>query len=573
MSSLSAGAAQSDIGHRSTFAEAPASLFGNRSPIRLAVIVGVWIAGPCNWPLWKAMLALPDTTAGLRGYMFLPGLALMIAAACTALLAQLAWRAVFKPAIALLLLSAAVMAHFMGQYGVVIDPTMMANVFGTDPREVRDLVNLPLLLSLVGLAGLPIAWISRRPLHYGSWPRRVRGNLLAVLTSLVALVALAFACYQDLSGTMRNHKELRYLVNPLNGYYSLGRAAYLARRVQTHELQPIGLDARPSPVLPGQRTPLLMLVVGETARADHFGLNGYSRNTTPGLAERGVLSFRNVTSCGTNTAASLPCMLSHEGKEAHEAADDRYENLLDLLQRAGLAVLWIENQAGCKGVCDRVPNTRPEIPALGATPLGTDLCPGGECLDEALLHGLDARLAALPAERRARGVVLVLHQMGSHGPAYALRSPPDRKPFQPECKSTVLHQCPEEALRNSYDNSIAYTDHVVSQAIDWLRTQQRDYDPRLLYLSDHGESLGENGIYLHGLPFAIAPREQKHVPLVAWLPPQSLQADRFDAACLRARLDLPLTHDNLFHTVLGLARVQASEYRPKLDALGPCRGD
>lgn len=570
MSSVLARTAEPGAARRSSPTDSSAS-FVHRSPLRLAAAASLWIAGPGNWPLWQALLMLPESHASLRGLLFLPGLALMIAALSFALLALASWRRVLKPAIALLLLSAALGAHFMGQYGVVIDPTMMANVFGTDPREVRDLVNLPLAWSLLGLAGLPIAWMLRRPLAYGAWPRRLRRNLLAALAGLLAVLMLAIGFYPDLSGTMRNHKQLRYLVNPFNGYYSLGRAAYLDGRAQTQALRPIGLDARPAPPRPGQRPPLLLLVVGETARADHFGLNGYGRDTTPGLAARGVLSFHQVSSCGTNTAASLPCMLSHEGKAAYESHDDRYENLLDLLQRAGLAVLWVENQAGCKGVCERVPHTRPEIAAPGAAAPDARLCPGGECFDEALLTGLDARLAALPVERRERGVVLVLHQIGSHGPAYAARSPADRKPFQPECASTVLHQCPRETLINSYDNSIAYTDRLLSKAIDWLQNMQSGYDTRLLYLSDHGESLGENGLYLHGLPYALAPREQTHVPMVAWLPDRSLHADRLDAACLRARLDTPLTHDHLFHTVLGLARVQASEYRAALDALDPCR--
>ncbi|WP_428423019.1 phosphoethanolamine transferase [Methylibium sp.] len=542
----------------------------DRSPLALIWLCALWIAGPANWPLWRAFIDLPDLTGG-RGVLFGIAFGLMIAALTAALLSLLAWRHALKPAITLLLVTAAASAHFMGSYGIVIDPTMMLNVMGTDPRETRDLLSVPLFGSLLLLAALPLWWVWRLPVDYRPWPARAARNALGLIGALALLVAMTLLSFQDLSGTMRNHKELRYLVNPLNVFYSLGRVAYAAQARPAGPPLPIGLDARPAAPLPGQRTPLLLLVVGETARADHFALNGYDRDTNPELRALGVLSFRSVTSCGTNTAASLPCMVSHLGRTAHEARDHDHENLLDLLQRAGLAVLWIENQAGCKGVCERVPHTRPELPAPGATPPDATLCPRGECLDEAMLHGLDQRLAALPADKRARGVVLVMHQMGSHGPAYSQRSPADRKRFEPECTSNVLQQCDHQQLVNAYDNSIAYTDHVLARASAWLQQQTTGYDPALLYLSDHGESLGENNIYLHGLPFSIAPREQTQVPLIAWLPAQRLQADRLDLRCLRGRLDTALSHDNLFHTVLGLARVQASEYRSALDILAPCR--
>ena len=201
------------------------------------------------------------------------------------------------------------------------------------------------------------------------------------------------------------------------------------------------------------------------------------------------------------------------------------------------------------------------MPALAA-----DLCDGEDCLDAALLHGIDARLAALPAASRDRGVLLVLHQMGSHGPAYYKRSPPQRKPFMPECTTNVLQQCQHEQLVNAYDNSIAYTDHVLARTIAWLEQQPR-YDATMLYLSDHGESLGENNLYLHGLPYAVAPIEQKHVPMVLWQGPHASA----QAACVAARRDVALTHDNLFHTTLGLLGIAAAEYKQNLDALATCR--
>ena len=530
------------------------------NPLTLAALTALWIALFANWPLWRAIAALPEM-ASWRGALFIAGFGVMVAAVTFALLALFAWRRLIKAAATLLLLMAAPAAYFMGSYGIVIDPTMMVNVLQTDPRETRDLLSWRLFASVLLLAGVPMWWLWRRTLRTRSFAGQAWRNGAAIVGALVLVVAVFIASFAELASTMRNHKALRYLINPLNSVWALGVLAVEGGARPKGPPLPIGLDARAAARPPGAKPPLLMLVVGETARADHFSLNGYARPTNQELAALPVLSFRNVTSCGTNTATSLPCMFSHLGKSGFESRKQDHENLLDLLQRAGLAVLWIDNQAGCKGLCKRIPNFVIHTPA----PPDKTLCEPGECLDEALLLGLEQRLAALPQANREKGVVLVLHQMGSHGPAYFKRSPPARKPFQPECKTNVLQKCDRDALVNAYDNSIAYTDHVLARSIVWLNQHASAYDAVMLYVSDHGESLGENNLYLHGLPYALAPREQTHVPMLLWF------ANAPPSACLQAQRDAALSHDHLFHTVLGLVGVTASEYKPALDALAACR--
>ena len=534
------------------------------NPLTLALLAGVWIAALPNWPLWRVLLALPETNSA-RGAFFVVGFGLMIGALTALLLTLLAWRPTIKPAIAVLLLAAAFGAHFMGSYGVVIDTTMMINVLQTDPSEVRDLLNLRLLGSVLLLAGLPLGLLWRAPVRGAGLLRQGGRNLLGLVALVLLLAALLLALFADLSATMRNHRTMRYLINPVNSLYALVDLGMTSQARPSGPPLAIGADARILPRAAGAKPPLLVLVVGETARADHFALNGYARPTNPALGALDVISFRNVMSCGTNTAASLPCMFSALGKAGYESRDGDQENLLDLVQRAGMAVLWLDNQAGCKGLCERVPNAYARDAAAGAPPLPAALCDGEECLDEALLHGLDARLAALPEAARARGVLLVLHQMGSHGPAYFKRSPPGRKPFVPECTTNVLQQCEHQALINAYDNSITYTDQVLAQTIAWLKPQAARFDTTLLYVSDHGESLGENNLYLHGLPYAVAPVEQKHVPMVLWQGPHA------QATCLAAQRDVVLTHDNLFHSALGLLGIRAAEYQQNLDAFAACR--
>jgi lipid A ethanolaminephosphotransferase len=257
-------------------------------------------------------------------------------------------------------------------------------------------------------------------------------------------------------------------------------------------------------------------------------------------------------------------MFSPWGKEKFEERSGPTENLLDVLQRAGLAVLWLDNQSGCKGVCDRIPNeetTRSKDPQL---------CTQDECLDEIMLKGLDGKIAALGRERWSKGVVIVMHQMGSHGPAYYKRSPAFAKKFQPECTTNILQDCDRQQVVNAYDNSIVYTDHLLAQVIEWQKMRQNDMAMAMIYMSDHGESLGERNLYLHGLPYAIAPDVQKRVPWVTWLSPQIQQQRGIGQTCLNQLPDRSLSHDNLFHSVLGLLNVQTQLYRPGLDAYSRC---
>ena len=162
--------------------------------------------------------------------------------------------------------------------------------------------------------------------------------------------------------------------------------------------------------------------------------------------------------------------------------------------------------------------------------------------------------------------------MGSHGPAYFKRVPTAAKRFLPECSSNALQDCSGEQLVNAYDNTIAYNDQFLAQAIGWLQQREASNDTALLYVSDHGESLGESNLYLHGLPYAIAPDLQKRVPWITWLSPGFAQHQHLDVACLRGRADAEISHDNYFHSVLGLLDVRSSVYQPALDAYAACRG-
>lgn len=534
-------------------------------PTALLGILALWLTTLGNLPLWRAVVHLPESQ-GAHAVFTVFALAVVVGGALLASLCALVWPRWLKPVGLLLLLVSAVASHFMQAYGVVIDPTMLANAVNTDAREVRDLLSVDLLLTLLAGVVLPGVWWWRQTLRPVRTPRLLVQQLAWGLLGLVAAAVLLWVAFQDVASLMRNHKPLRYMINPFNTVYAAGRHA-VGRTVHAQQpLQALGEDATlaTAPVNTDS-APLIVLVVGETARAANFSLGGYGRDTTPrlqALAQAGELAyFSGVRSCGTNTQTSVPCMFSGQGQTAFDA--DLYrENLLDVLQHAGLAVLWLDNQSGCKGVCDRVPHisTRERH--------DPDLCPDGECFDEVLLRALPDALAQLDPARRARGTVVVLHQMGSHGPAYHQRSPARFKTLGTECTSTALQNCPPEQIVNAYDHSLRYTDHLLASTIAWLRQQNRP--TALLYVSDHGESLGEKGLYLHGMPYAMAPDEQTHVPMLFWQSPTMAKHAGLSTDCLRQQADRPLSHDHLFHSMLDLSGVRTGAFRPELDLFQPC---
>ena len=346
------------------------------------------------------------------------------------------------------------------------------------------------------------------------WPQLWKNAALFAGALAVALAA-SFAMYSRLAPMVRNHMHLRYIVNPIAGFTSAATVTLGPLFRKSRQLVPISAGvALGASHAAGARA----AIPGRRRRRDGARRSLLAQRLSapdqPRARNAGVLSFRDVRSCGTDTRDSLPCMLSPLGKGAFEKRSAEHENLLDLLQAAGLAVLWLDNQSGCKDVCNRVPKeSTSDLPAAVAA----RLCSDGECLDDALLVGLDERIARLPEERRRNGVVLVMHQMGSHGPAYYKRSAPAQKRFLPECTNTTLGQCDREQLLNAYDNTIVATDRFLAETIAWLKGRGAGYAPALVYMSDHGESLGELGIFLHGLPYAFAPEAQKRVPFIAWL--------------------------------------------------------
>ncbi|MEN0108352.1 MAG: phosphoethanolamine--lipid A transferase [Pseudomonas sp.] len=530
-------------------------------PELLTLIGSAFLLLACNPVLWGHLSSItPSTAAGL---MMRVAFGLMVLAAFNLVLTLLAFRWVLKPVLTALLLISAGVAYFMSQYGVLIDLGMLRNAAQTNPTEVRDLLSLKLAMYVLFLGVLPALLLWRTPIAYRRWPRELLTKLLAVIASIAVIGGVALLNYQGLASLFRNHHELRLMVVPSN--YVGASLSLLREQIVTGEqpFRKIGEDAVKAPAWQSHRhKSLTVLVVGESARADNFGILGYERDTTPKLkAQPGVIAFPNAHSCGTETAVSVPCMFSNLGRSNYSASKAySQEGLLDVLQRAGLNVHWRDNQSGCKGTCDRVnfeDVSNLKDPAL---------CANSECHDEILLQGLQNYIDNLKQD-----TVLVLHQMGSHGPEYFKRYPKAFEQFSPVCTSNALNECSRDSIVNGYDNTILYTDHVLSNLIDVLRANQDKVDGAMLYMSDHGESLGEYNLYLHGTPYMMAPEQQKHVGMVAWFSDSYQQEFQLDADCLRAQREQPVSQDNLFSSMLGLLQVNTQVYDKGLDMFAGCR--
>ncbi|MFM5422667.1 phosphoethanolamine transferase [Aeromonas veronii] len=514
-----------------------------------------------NWPIflhfYTVLSALTHVKAG-----FAISIPLVLIAALNAVFIPFTFRFVLKPFFTVLILTGSIVSYAMLKYGVIFDAGMLQNIVETNSGEAGAYLNgsVALWFLLTGLLPVLVLW-SLRIRYPARWYQGLALRAGALAISLLFIGGVASLYYQDYASVGRNNKSLAKEIVPANyvhGLYKYGRDVLFATPIPYQQL---GTDARV--VARGSKPTLMFLVVGETARSQNYSLNGYGKATNSFTAkEQGVVSFRNVRSCGTATAVSVPCMFSNLTRRGYDdqLASSR-DGLLDVLQHAGVSVLWKENDGGCKGVCRNVPTIEilpKSYPAL---------CQGESCYDEVLLEGLDQQIAGMKGNK-----LVAFHLMGSHGPTYFRRYPASERVFMPDCPRSDIENCSNEELVNTYDNTIRYTDKVVGLMIDKLKSLESQYDVGLVYLSDHGESLGAMGLYLHGTPYKFAPDDQTRVPLLTWFSPQ-LQADRqLDMGCLAAEASSQrFSHDNLFHSMLGIMDVQTRVYDNKLDLFKPCR--
>lgn len=524
----------------------------------LVLLASLYFAVFSNVRFWSAAI-----TAPAQQWPMAISLLVLLVGLHALLLGLLVNRWTAKPLLSVIVLVTAAASHFMQAFGLYLDADMVRNVLATDPRESSELMTWSLLAPLL-LAAIPVALLWRVELVGRPLKKALGARVLLLGGALAASTVAAVAGYQPLAALMRNQHDLRYLATPGNWMLSLGKVAFASPPGPAKPKLAIGTDAVQVAARPaGARPRLLVIVVGETARAQNWGLGGYARDTTPELRQAGVINFTDTSACGTATEVSLPCMFSPWGRHDYDEKKIRaHQSLLHVLDHAGIGVVWRDNQAGCKGVCEGLPMqsvTDAKDPQL---------CNDQRCWDQILLKDLDGALAM--AKTTGRDKVLVLHMLGNHGPSYYDRYPPQFARFTPACQVPDLGRCSRQEIVNAYDNALRYTDHVLASAIGAL-ARRTEVDSALVYLSDHGESLGEKGLFLHGVPYAIAPREQTHVPMVMWFGERFARDEGLDLQCLRQRATRPTSHDNLFPSVLGLLDLKTSLYDASRDLFAPCR--
>lgn len=524
------------------------------------LIIAVFFTLLQNLALWvhlKDLFAI--TPAASTGFVI--SIPIVVLAIMNAIFTLLVWPYVHRVIIALVIILSTFATYAMYNYGAYFNYGMIVNVFETNSGEAGSYFSVTLLLWIITLAVIPIFLLSRfRVAFQSSVFKEVAVKVVSILVSLIVIVFIAMIYYKDYASLVRNHNEIKALINPTNYLTSGFRYGKYQLVEADMPFTEIGNDATDEHNKNDKKN-VLVLVVGEASRSMNYSLNGYSRQTNPQLAQQDVISFKNVSSCGTATAVSLPCMFSDMTKATYNATIARHqEGLLDVLQHSGINVLWKDNDGGCKGACDRVKHI--EMSAE----IDSSLCHSGSCYDGILLEQLKEYIGSLEQDS-----VVVLHLIGSHGPTYNDRYPDEFKVFKPTCNTSEIQGCSKEELLNTYDNSILYTDHILNSVITILKNDESSHNTAMFYLADHGESLGEEGVYLHGLPYNIAPKEQTTVPMIMWLSPQFQQDRHIDSECLSKEAEVGgYSQDNLFHSVLGMMDVKTAEYKPELDIFSTC---
>ena len=499
----------------------------------LLVVAFIMLTG--NYSLFHDIVSIYPLT--LRNLPFLISLALFFSSLTAIFFLTICHHKATRWILALFLIVAAQSAYYMDHFRIIIDTVMIDNIMETNRAEFSSLVTLNLIARTM-LLGLIPAWVVIRycpkPIDFKT---ELSSRLRTILLLVIAIIVMVIPFKADYTSFIREHKIIRFYSNPTYSVYSAIKFGIQQSSISSNLLPLIHIADDGTIVdTSSDKKELIIMVVGETARADRFSLNGYKRETNPLLSKQDIVSLKNVTSCGTSTGVSVPCMFSSLGRKHYDKEKAlAQENALDLLTKNGIEVMWRDNNSDSKGVATRIHYEDFK------TPTHNPVCKG-ECRDIGMLSGLNEYIQ----KHADKDIFIVLHQMGNHGPEYYRRYPKEFERFKPACQTGELRDCSQEEIDNAYDNAILYTDYFLSEVIQFLKKYDANHETAMLYMADHGESLGEHGIYLHAAPYLIAPKEQTHVPAIVWF---GKNFD-FNLSDIKFYEKYPLSHDDLFCTLL-----------------------
>ena len=536
------------------------------SSIRLVLLVSLFITLADNQAFFSKLSGRLDIFS-FQGGAYLFSLYLVIFTVLVIIQFVFGIRYLLKPIMIFLLIASAILSYFGQQLGVIFDVDMVRNIVenikDNNQHEALELLSPPLIRHVLLYGVLPAILVLLVRINYKPFFREVLWRIASVLVLLAVISGVLAANFKFTSYFSRENRDLRVYITPLYVIDSIKGFIRSELKKNKAPLKIVGDDAMQ--VAQGINRRIGIMVVGETARWDHFSLNGYARETNPQLKKINIINYGKAISCGTSTAYSVPCMFSFLDKSNYSPGKAaRQTNLLDVLKKAGIKVYWIDNNSSCKGVCERSGEINVRNHPDASSPFYTE----GELFDEELITQTDKVLDKLLKEDNSNAdILIVLHTMGSHGPKYYRRYPDTFSRFEPACKKATPQECSDKEIINAYDNTILYTDYVLSRLIAYLQTKRADADAFLIYASDHGESLGEKGVYLHGLPYFLAPEAQTHVPMFVWFSDNYIKNEKLDMDKIKALQNSEVSHDYLSHTLLSAFDVKTEVYKPDHDLI------
>lgn len=450
-------------------------------------------------------------------------------------------RLLLKPLLMFFALGNAIALFFLNNYNVFLDKTMISNIMNTDSSEAGDFFGWRLLVYVLVFGVLPCFLILRTRINPS---KRWRIFSSAALTFIFGLVWVYIAS----STWLWVDKHSKYLGGRILPWaYVIGIADHQIKK-HVKPKKAVELPAATFKKSDSNKKTVVVLVIGETARSKNFSLYGYERNTNPLLANANVAVLKNATACDTYTTMSINCMLAHNNARTNILTS--YEPLPSYLHRHGVDVIWRSNNWG-----------EPTIKTNSYLERGdlSQWCKGEECAyDGMLLANLSEQINASKSDK----VFVVLHQKGSHGPLYNTRHPKRFTLYKPICTSVQLHLCSQQELVNAYDNTIVYTDHFLNNTINILK-RLPNTQSTMLYLSDHGESLGEYNLYLHGTPLSIAPDVQKDIPFIVWMSDAFQKNKQINNTAVEQKPHH--SHQSVFHSVMGAFDMHSDVYAAEKD--------
>lgn len=416
-----------------------------------------------------------------------------------------------------------VAVYFVATYGVFLDKTMMGNLFNTNLAEAGEFLSFKMMLWIVALGIAPACFVLAQKAQ-----KPARKTLLKFSAfTILMLLMLAGLNFKNLLWFDKHSKQLGALVMPYS--YTINSVRFFQGEWAKNKKEILLPNAQ---IKDGKKA-VIVLVIGESARAKNFSLYGYTRETNPLLSKTPNLRHFYAKSSTTYTTASVKNMLSHKD------SGDLYEILPNYLSRSGVSVLWRRSNWGVP------PLHLPSV--MGYNELSQKYPNLNDGFESAMVAGLAEEIKAAPSPK----VLVVLHTSTSHGPTYFKKYPPEFEKFTPACKSVEPKGCSQDELINAYDNTILYTDFLLHKITEQLASLT-DFESAMIYASDHGESLGENGAYMHGIPMAFAPKEQYEIPFLVW--------------GLRGVKDLDeVSHFHIFHSVLAFLGIESSVFEENLN--------